>query len=136
MDTLYDSVDTVLLSRRFHALVTKVQALIDELHDAPPSGLGSGDEDRSHKGEKACALLAIRGDEKRQQSLARVINDTLEQLDRLVSTDGAKPGSSMVKHPFVFSHEKKLFTSEELYFIEATLRTYHTARAEDLSSDR
>lgn len=42
MDKSHDMDDITLLASRFHALVDKVQGLIDELHESPPPGIGGG----------------------------------------------------------------------------------------------
>lgn len=138
MDKSHDMDDITLLASRFHALVDKVQGLIDELHESPPPGIGGGVavKDRPGSGRKAYTIHTSHAhDKNRQKALIKVIDDALKQIDNAVSPDAEKepnPGSS---RRVFFQYEKKLFSIEELRFLENTFRAFHSATAQEVHSD-
>lgn len=139
MDKPHDKDDITLLSTRFHTLIDKVQGLIDELHASPSAVTDGGQmpsKARPDAGRKAYTIRASAAhDERRQKALIKVIDDVLKQIDNAVSTDvetGPRPESGQRA---LFEYEKKLFTLEELRFLEKTLRTFHPATVKEAHPD-
>ncbi|WP_139164092.1 hypothetical protein [Desulfoluna spongiiphila] len=126
--------DTTLLSRRFHALMNRFQRLINEL-DSPRPESGGETSARVTRDRKAYTVHASDPfDEKRQQALIKVMDDALKQIEKL---DSAAP--SPLPDPTCqtgFCLTKKVFTPEELHFLEETLRTCHPAPDGNIRSDR
>lgn len=138
MDKPHDRNDITLLSSRFHTLIDKVQGLIDELHEGPPPEIGGGGavKARSDSGRKAYTIHAAQThDEQRQKALIKVIDNALKQIDNAVSTDVEKEPNPDSSRRALFQYEKKLFTLEELRFLENTLRSFHPATAKEAHSD-
>lgn len=139
MDKPHDKNDITLLSSRFHALMDKVQGLIDELHASPSAvvdGGGSIVKTPPETGRKAYTIRASGAhDERRQKALIKVIDDVLKQIDNAVSTDVETEPRQESGQRTLFEYEKKLFTIEELRFLENTLRTFHPATVKDAHPD-
>jgi len=136
MDKPYDMDDTTLLSRRFHALMNRFQNLINEL-DLPLSGNGGGAAARPSSGCKAYTVHSSDFlDERRKHALIKVIDDALKQIDHLDSADVENASHPEPTCRTNFHPGKKVFTSEELHFLEETLRTCHPASVGDAYTDR
>ncbi|VFQ47360.1 hypothetical protein MSL71_50590 [Desulfoluna butyratoxydans] len=133
MDKSHDMDDTTLLSRRFHALMDTCQRLINELDPACPENDGERSA-RLSGGRKAYTVHASNPlDEGRQQALIKVMDDALKQVEKLAADPSPRPGAT---RPSEYCRTKQVFTSEELHFLEETLRTCHPASDKGLRSDR
>ncbi|WP_236891151.1 hypothetical protein [Desulfoluna limicola] len=131
--------DITLLSSRFHALMDKVQGLIDELHASPVTVTAGGKatlRSRPDTSRKAYTIRATGAhDERRQKALIKVIDDVLKQIDHAVSSDAEAEPRRESGQRALFEYEKKLFTLEELRFLETTLRTFHPAAVKEAHPD-
>lgn len=139
MDKSHDRNDITLLSSRFHTLMDKVQSLIDELHESAPPEIRGGVavKARSDSDRKAYTIHASQAhDERRHKTLLKVIDNVLKQIDTAVSTDVEKEPDPEPSQRALLQYEKKLFTLEELRFIENTLRAFHPATAQESHPDR
>jgi len=63
-----------------------------------------------------------------------VIDDALKQIENLDSADHSPRPEPTCQAGFCKA--KKVFTPEELHFLEETLRTCHPASGGDIRSDR
>lgn len=130
MDKPHDSDDTTLLASRFHALMNKVQGLIDELH-APSCRADGAVPTPSDQGRKAYTIHAAAGfDERRKQALIEVIDEALRQIDSLEAADKGSPPRAESKRRATMAHGGKIFTLEELHFLDHTLRTFRAFSVE------
>lgn len=130
MDKPHDSDDTTLLATRFHTLMDKVQGLIDELH-APPRRADGAVPTPSEQGRKAYTIHAAAGfDERRKQALIEVIDEALRQIDSLEAADVGPLPCAESKRRAAMVHGEKIFSLEELHFLEHTLRTFRAFPAE------
>lgn len=133
MDKPHDMDDITLLSSRFHTLMDKVQGLIDELCPGPLPEIAG--KLPPGKGQKAYTVRASKiHDERRHKALIKVIDDALSQIESVASMDMESSSPEPNRHAS-FRYGKKLFTAEELHFLEKTLRTFQPALIDGVHSD-
>lgn len=139
MEKPHDMDDIALLSCRFEALMSKLQGLISEMQgNRSPGAMGPCDRS-SHPagGHKAYTIQATDSPSGgRQRALVKVIDDVLRQIDHAVTSGGENPPSPDMARRALLHYEKRLFTSEELNFLEKTLRTFHPSFPDGTYSDR
>lgn len=100
-----------LLTRRFEDLIEKVRNIMEELGDAD----GDSQESQSSRAYTVSPSPETPPSEARSRALIRVVEQTLKGLDSAMDS----PSSGLQKHK-----PSKLFTVEELHFLEQTMTSY------------
>ena len=119
MKKMCDMDEISLLNQRFNTLIDKVRCLTD---DTPPTCSSCT---RGCKAYTVNVSGAVARD--RQKELIKMIDDALNQIASAVSSEMDPPSR--------YQHGKKVFTVEELLFLETKLRTFQSVFSDKVPSD-